>query len=603
MATTDWAPDAFACPICLDILKDPATLPCGHSYCLLCIQKHWDQTAKKGSYECPQCRQHFKPRPVLARSNVLMEALEKLRLSSQDGPDSSVSESPEALSSSDPVGSSGAPASQTGLYPSLPSSSPQLCPLHQQVLELYCCEDKQCICDECSFLEHKGHRAVRPDEERQKIQQELRKVSDRIQGSIADREKLIQSLPQVSQAHKSSMQQLLMDSQAVFADVLRSVELSHSQVLELLQTHQRSASSRVEAHTYSLQQEIISLNQKQEELRRLDSIQDPITFLNTFMAVDTVDQAENAAMEIWSPESVISGVRLCLDAYRQAALNLTKTNLASIFRAVNDAVAQVHSSGQSCDGGLVSSNPQPPSQNTVTEVKSESVKPDAKRKVQASSTATQEHHKKQACPSASAVEASASCCVSSPAPKTREEMLKFRIEPTLDHSSAFRHIRLSDGYRKATLCAENQNYPEHPDRFMFWRQVMCVEPLAGSPYYWELEWTGQRVTVGVAYKDMKRSASDDSARLGHNPQSWSLYWSGKAFSLWHDGKETALVAPKAKRIGVYLDQQNGVLAFYRVSHNQAQEICSVHTHFDRPLLPSFRFWSGVGSSITICELS
>ncbi|XP_016361004.1 finTRIM family, member 86 [Sinocyclocheilus anshuiensis] len=601
MATTDWAPEAFACPICLDILKDPATLPCGHSYCLLCIQKHWDQTAKKGFYECPQCRQHFKPRPVLARSNVLMEALEKLRLSGQDGPDSSVSESPEALSSFDPVGSSGAPASQTGLYPSLPSSSPQLCPLHQQVLELYCCEDKQCICDECSFLGHKGHRVVRPDEQRQKIQQELRKVSDRIHGSIADREKLIQSLPQVSQAHKSSVQQLLVDSQAVFADVLRSVELSHSQVLELLQTHQKSASSRVEAQTYSLQQEIVSLNQKQEELRRLDSMQDPITFLNTFMAVDTMDQAENAAMEIWSPESVISGVRLCLDAYRQTALNLTKTNLASIFRVVNDAAAQVHSSGQSCDGGLVSSDPQPPSQNT--EVKSESVKPDAKPKVQASSTATQEHHKKQACPSANPVEASASGCVSNPAPKTREEMLKFRIEPTLDHSSAFRHIRLSDGYRKATLCAEKQNYPEHADRFMFWRQVMCVEPLAGSPYYWEVEWTGPRVTVGVAYKDMKRSASDDSARLGHNTQSWSLYWSGKAFSMWHDGKETALVAPKAKRIGVYLDQQTGLLAFYRVSHNQAQEICSVHTHFDRPLVPSFRFWSGVGSSITICELS
>ncbi|XP_026138768.1 finTRIM family, member 86 [Carassius auratus] len=595
MATTE---EAFACPICLDILKDPATLPCGHSYCLLCIQKHWDQTAKKGSYECPQCRQHFKPRPVLARSNVLMEALEKLRLGRQDGPDSSVSESPEALSSSDPEGSSGAPASQTGLYPSLPSSSPQLCPIHQQVLELYCCDDKQCICDECSFLGHKGHQVVRPDEERLKIQQELKKVRDQIQGSIADRERLLQSLPQVSQAHKSSMQKMLMDSQAVFADVLRSVELSHSQVLELLQTHQKSASSRVETHTYSFQQEITSLKQKQEQLRTLDSIQDPVTFLNTFMAVGTVDQAGDAAMEIWSPESVISGVRRCLDAYRQATLNLTQTNLASIFRVVNDAAAQVHSSGQSCDGG-----PQLPSPNTVTEVKSESVKPDAKPKDRASSTATQEHPEKPACPSASPAEASASFCVSNPAPKTREEMLKFRIEPTLDHNSAFRHIRLSDGYRKATLCAEKQNYPDHPERFMFWRQVMCVEPLAGSPYYWELEWTGQRVTVGVAYKDMNRSAADDSARLGHNTQSWSLYWSGKAFSMWHDGKETALSAPKAKRIGVYLDQQSGVLAFYRVSHNQAQEICSVHTHFDRPLLPSFRFWSGVGSSISICELS
>lgn len=72
--------------------------------------------------------------------------------------------------------------------------------------------------------------------------------------------------------------------------------------------------------------------------------------------------------------------------------------------------------------------------------------------------------------------------------------LSVRIEPTLDHNSAFRQIRLSDGYRKATLCAENQSYPDHPDRFVYWRQVMCVEPLAGSPYYWEVEWTGQRVT-------------------------------------------------------------------------------------------------------------
>ncbi len=51
------------------------------------------------------------------------------------------------------------------------------------------------------------------------------------------------------------------------------------------------------------------------------------------MAVDVMDQAGDAALEIWSPETVISGVRRCLDAYRQAALNLTTTNLASIFRA------------------------------------------------------------------------------------------------------------------------------------------------------------------------------------------------------------------------------------------------------------------------------
>ncbi len=84
-------------------------------------------------------------------------------------------------------------------------------------------------------------------------------------------------------------------------------------------------------------------------------------------------------------------------------------------------------------------------------------------------------------------------------------LLSVHIEPTLDPSSAFRHVRLSDGYHKATLCAEKQNYPEHPDRFMFWRQVMCVEPLAGSPYYWEVEWTGPRVTT--AFTTVKNLAT------------------------------------------------------------------------------------------------
>lgn len=583
MASSAWAPETFACPICLETLKDPATLPCGHSYCLLCIQRHWDQTASKGFYECPQCRQRFNPRPVLARSNVLMEAMEKLRLGRHDSPDSSLNQS---ITSS--------ATSQGGLYPTLPSSSPRLCLLHQQLLELYCCDEKEAICEECSLHEHKGHQVVQADEDRENVQQELIEMNAKIQKSIADRESIIQSLLQVSQAHKSSIQKLMMDSQTFFTDVLKSIELSCSQVLELLQAHENSSCSHIEGQSYRLQQEIIQLHKKQEELQRLDAIQDPASFLNSIMAMDSSAQADSGTTEIWTAEPVISGVRSALDVYRQGLDDLTKTSLASIFRVVNDVAAVAQTA---TDGDVIASNSQLSSQNT--EIKSDSTKP----KVRASSAQpSQEHHKKQKCFSANTVEGSAVCCLSNPAPKIREEMLKFRIEPTLDPNSAYRQIRLSDANRKATLCAENKNYPEKPERFMYWRQVMCVETLAGSPYYWEVEWTGQRVTVGVAYRDMARSAADDTARLGHNTQSWSLYWSGKAFSMWHAGKETALAGPKARRIGVYVDQQEGVLAFYRVSHNQALEICCVHTHFDGPLLPSFRFWSGVGSTITICEL-
>ena len=71
-----------------------------------------------------------------------------------------------------------------------------------------------------------------------------------------------------------------------------------------------------------------------------------------------------------------------------------------------------------------------------------------------------------------------------------------RFEPTMDPNTAYRHLQLSDGGHKATMRAENLNPPEHPERFHFWRQVLCREPLAGSPYYWEVEWTGQKVDPG-----------------------------------------------------------------------------------------------------------
>lgn len=67
----------------------------------------------------------------------------------------------------------------------------------------------------------------------------------------------------------------------------------------------------------------------------------------------------------------------------------------------------------------------------------------------------------------------------------------------MDPNTAYRHLQLSDGGRKAMLKAENLNLPDHPERFHFWRQVLCREPLGGSPYYWEVEWTGHKVKKQV----------------------------------------------------------------------------------------------------------
>ncbi|KAL7396153.1 hypothetical protein ABVT39_001207 [Epinephelus coioides] len=47
--------ETLSCSMCLDLLKDPVALHCGHSYCINCIQSFWDGEDEKRIYSCPQC--------------------------------------------------------------------------------------------------------------------------------------------------------------------------------------------------------------------------------------------------------------------------------------------------------------------------------------------------------------------------------------------------------------------------------------------------------------------------------------------------------------------------------------------------------------------
>ena len=184
--------DQFNCPICLDVLKDPVTIPCGHSYCSCCIKGYWDQDDYMGVYGCPQCRQMFNPRPLLGRNTMLADVVEKFLMTGlQSDPPTQSYAGPEDVECDVCTGSGRknkavksclvclASYCETHLQPHYDSPAfkkhklvvaskklqDTICPRHDKLLEVYCRTDQKCICYLCLTDEHKGHDTVLAESE------------------------------------------------------------------------------------------------------------------------------------------------------------------------------------------------------------------------------------------------------------------------------------------------------------------------------------------------------------------------------------------------------------------------------------------------------
>lgn len=162
---------------------------------------------------------------------------------------------------------------------------------------------------------------------------------------------------------------------------------------------------------------------------------------------------------------------------------------------------------------------------------------------------------------------------------------------SLDPNTAHRNLCLTDGNRSAVCSTESQSYPEHPDRFQWWAQVLTSEGLTGR-CYWEVIWTGlYGVDIAVAYKDIKRTGDGDDSGLGYNRHSWSLDCSEFRCSLVHDNTETQMTGVVSHRIGVYLDHRAGLLSFYSITDTMML-LHRVHKRFTQPLYPGFGLFQG-----------
>ncbi|KAK6318544.1 hypothetical protein J4Q44_G00118350 [Coregonus suidteri] len=306
--------DQFCCSVCLDLLKEPVTTACGHSYCRSCIEGCWDKNVLKGVYSCPQCRQTFTPRPTLRKNNMLAEVVEKLKKTGLQAapPPTLCYAGPRDVACDFCTGTRKQKAlmsclaclasyCETHLQPhyevpafkkhKLIKATAQLqekiCSHHDKLLEVYCRTDQQCICMLCVMDVHKGHDTVSATAERTEKQKQLGMSQQKVQQRVQKREKELKELKQAVESLKHSAQAAVEDSEKIFTQLIRSIERRCSEVKELIRAQEKAQVSQAEFLLEQLKQEIAELRKTNTELEQLSHTEDHIHFLQNYQSLSS----------------------------------------------------------------------------------------------------------------------------------------------------------------------------------------------------------------------------------------------------------------------------------------------------------------------------
>uniref|UniRef100_A0A8D0LLT7 Tripartite motif containing 31 n=1 Tax=Sus scrofa TaxID=9823 RepID=A0A8D0LLT7_PIG len=135
------------CPICMDILQDPATIDCGHSFCLQCIMR--SREGLDSVIKCPLCNKIVK-RDTIRPNWLLVNLVEKI----------------QAMDPSEEQ----------------PEVKELKCPKHGERFHYFCESDGKVLCVACcGSKDHKFHNTILLEEAAQsfqaQVEQEKQKIS------------------------------------------------------------------------------------------------------------------------------------------------------------------------------------------------------------------------------------------------------------------------------------------------------------------------------------------------------------------------------------------------------------------------------------------
>uniref|UniRef100_A0A0D9QWA3 Tripartite motif-containing protein 5 n=1 Tax=Chlorocebus sabaeus TaxID=60711 RepID=A0A0D9QWA3_CHLSB len=163
------------CPICLELLTEPLSLDCGHSFCQACITPNSRESmiGQEGERSCPVCQTSYQPgnlRPNRHLANIV-ERVKEVKMSPQEG------------------------------------QKRDICEHHGKKLQIFCKEDGKVICWVCELSqEHQGHQTFRINEVVKECQEKLQAALQKLTKEDQEAEKLEDDIRQERTIWKNYIQ-------------------------------------------------------------------------------------------------------------------------------------------------------------------------------------------------------------------------------------------------------------------------------------------------------------------------------------------------------------------------------------------------------------
>ncbi|XP_055060367.2 tripartite motif-containing protein 16-like [Misgurnus anguillicaudatus] len=540
--------DQFKCPICLELLTNPVSINCGHSFCKSCIQRKWDGDANTGVYSCPLCRQKFSSRPVFGQNVMLADMVDRMRKMSSNSASRQPAEPDDeqcyaciekkykaiktclvCLASYCEVHiklhNELNPGNRHRVINVIGKLEDKICKNHRKLKDAYCCEDQRSVCVDCVSWKHNGHHITSIWEARHKQQEQLNNIQMKVNQRIQETENTLKTLQKAKYDFKKSSQALEKDNEKTCEELISYIRRQQFVIRNMIKEKEQKEIQRSDSIQKQLQMELVVYKNRADELKQLSCTEDHIYFLQRMS-------------------------QLCAAFEFLALPNITVN--ASIFEDMKKSVSNMKTQvAQLCKHDIKIS---------ITDIQ----------------------------------------LIQTSAPVIRKDFQRYFQPLTLDPKTVHKNLTLSDNNSKLTWTDGDNNYTFMPERFSYLAQALCMQGLSKCSY-WEVEWGGPQVYIAVAYKGVFRQGCGSQLGLGHNEKSWSLCCSPSRSYVCHNYKETDVHVKVFQRIGVYLDYAAGTLSFYNVSDTTMYLIHQIKAKFSEELYPGF--WVFDGSYVRLCHFS